>query len=359
MSRRRGIIVLVLVIGAIAGLAFHLSHRNAGLYRVTVLPSLGGDFTAPDAINDRGQIVGTSFVPGGDPHLFLWDRNEGMRDLGLVHGPASINNQGQICATATDPNGQRRAFIIEPDGTRRWLGTLGGTSMAMAMNNHGQVVGESGTAGKWGTGRDASHAFLWDEKHGMRDLHPPGADQSHALAVNDRGQVLVYCPQQKVFIWDPHGGFVPVDPCELGPFFGFGRINNRGQTVLPSRSPRQRSRLLTSSTGAKWTTLFEFDGDVSELWLNDAGQVLFTGSPRRLRIPLLSRLFLRPLPRPCLWDPNRGLIYLDRYVSRETEMFLVVRHLNNRGCIVGFLRERTGHRDCAVLLEPVPERWGK
>lgn len=67
------------------------------------------------------------------------------------------------------------------------LGTLGGTSSeAAGLNNLGEVVGASTTA----TG--VSHAFLY--RNGlMFDLGTlPGGSDSHATAINDRGDIIGY-----------------------------------------------------------------------------------------------------------------------------------------------------------------------
>src|SRR5947209_4402419 len=61
------------------------------MYTVTDLGSLGGSFSAANAINNRGQVVGLSFNATPDPitpgatelRAFLW-QNGVMTDLGTL-----------------------------------------------------------------------------------------------------------------------------------------------------------------------------------------------------------------------------------------------------------------------------------
>ena len=72
------------------------------------------------------------------------------------------------------------------------LGTLGGrSSEASAINNRGEIVGESETTRKTkhAVPEFATHAFLW-QKGKMRDLGSLGGGYSNALALNDRGDVV-------------------------------------------------------------------------------------------------------------------------------------------------------------------------
>ena len=106
MKKRKFIILIPCVILLVIILCFTIfKPRNRGLYKVTILPSLGGNFTLPEAMNDKGQIAGYSKTASGKSHLFLWDKENGIRDLGPCMGNASLNNAGQIAANFRDPNG--------------------------------------------------------------------------------------------------------------------------------------------------------------------------------------------------------------------------------------------------------------
>lgn len=83
------------------------------------LGTLGGGTSEAWGINDRGQIVGNSQIPGGEwiRHAFLYDRGF-MKDLGTLGGIESlafgINQRGQIVGEAQNAASQYRAFLYYP-----------------------------------------------------------------------------------------------------------------------------------------------------------------------------------------------------------------------------------------------------
>lgn len=205
------------------------------------LGALGGDYSSADAINASGQVAGT-FGPGaGAPSTFVTGPN-GVGRTVLQDPPsyvAGINDSGQVIggggsiggtndmpyAFITGPNsagmnsvdtpdpmmrswvtginaaGQvveyvgDHAFITGPNGVGTTdLGSLGGNaSTPHAINDVGQVVGESALAGQpaW-----SPHAFITGPNGaGMTDLNslvdlPAGVVLTSAFAINNMGQVI-------------------------------------------------------------------------------------------------------------------------------------------------------------------------
>lgn len=119
--------------------------------------------------------------------------------LSLGTGSATdVNNKGQIVGSHFVAGGVR-AFVWS-NGTLQSLGTLGGGgSWATAINEAGQVVGQSDRAdGLW-------HAFLW-QNGTMRDLGALEDDYSSATAIDGNGRVIGYTlnseGEPRAFLWE-------------------------------------------------------------------------------------------------------------------------------------------------------------
>jgi probable HAF family extracellular repeat protein len=96
------------------------------------------------------------------------------------------------------------ALLWAPNGTVHDLGNLGGKyAEALAINNLGQVVGDSSLAGN-----SVYHAFLWTPNGGMQDLGSLGGQNSFAYAINDNTQVVgeFRGTVAHAFLWTQAGG---------------------------------------------------------------------------------------------------------------------------------------------------------
>jgi probable HAF family extracellular repeat protein len=132
-----------------------------------------------------------------------------IKDLGTLGGANSIaravNQSGQIVGESDTAGGLTHAFIFTPwVGRLQDLGTLGGRfSFAGGLNSRGQVVGASSTVADDVNG--FSRAVIWDQGR-IRALPPsPSAFQSDsALAINDNG-VIVGASNDGPVIWQTNG----------------------------------------------------------------------------------------------------------------------------------------------------------
>ena len=252
------------------GMAGASSPTTGPPWVIADLGTLGGTSSEAVGINSRGDIVGDSPIEPSHSHAFLWQHGN-MRDLGTLGGPSSraggdaqtgghaINDRGEIVGSSLlanqneqDGYASEHAFLWKNGGLRD-VGTLGGlNSRAVAINPQGQIIGESEATKKQPSGWPYTYpgklAFVWSQGH-MRRLSLGGMD-SWTEAINARGQVIGWSQLKErdskshtiyhAFVWQ-RGGIR-----DLGRA-GTQVINDRGQ--------------IFSSTGRSWSLLE--DGRVS------------------------------------------------------------------------------------------------
>jgi probable HAF family extracellular repeat protein len=300
------------------------SHASAQAYLIdlnsrtaTDLGTLGGkNFFPLAAINDAGQVVGSSATAEGDDHAFITGPNgAGMRDLG--DGIASgINAAGQVVGWSGD-----RSFITGPDGAGMlYLGTLGGRyTKAYGINDAGQVVGSSATAS------GQQHNFITGPNgFGMRDLGT-GGDRIGSSSINNAGQV-VGSSGHRSFITGPDGVGIK-DLGTLGGNFSFATgINDTGQVVGWS-APAEGGyhAFITGPNGVGMRDLGTLGGGDSFAYgINDAGQVVgYSYTPEGFRHAFIT-------------GPNGvGMTDLNSLVDLPAGLVLAeARDINNAGQVV-------------------------
>jgi probable HAF family extracellular repeat protein len=216
--------------------------------RIRRLPTLGGNngvaFAGP---NDAGEIVGWAETAHKDsscqpPQVLDWEAAVWGPNYGEIHALPPFPGDRVAAATAVNDEGQvvggsgtcgfpatsdLQHAVLWQRGAVIYLGSLGGTmnNLAFAINNRGQVVGQSDLPGDM-----TAHAFLW-QNGVMTDLGTlPGDSSSSASAINDQGQVVgSSCDTNgncRAFLWQ-HGVMTDLNTLAV-PSGSFNLLNAGG-----------------------------------------------------------------------------------------------------------------------------------
>jgi probable HAF family extracellular repeat protein len=313
-----------------------------------------------------------------------------LTDLGTLGGGSTayaydINEAGQVAGYATTASLKYHAFLWT-DGVMTDLGTLptGSTSQAFGLNNNGQVVGYAFDGSAAGGARN--HAFLWEDSV-MADLFPEPA-HSVANAVNDHGQVVGQHNLNRPYLWED-GDFI-----ELGGFggsssFGYALdINNAGQVVgsspvnngsdglaqhaflwedgamidlgnLPGLPDSRAHAINELGDVVGFSTFFdeETTDEIYESFLYSGGQMIDLGVPGNLN----RAHDINDSGQIVGWSSSGAYIYEGGVVTELNELILPGSNIhvvsafaiNNAGQIVGYGRQGGSTR--AVLLTPVED----
>jgi probable HAF family extracellular repeat protein len=238
--------------GAVVGFSITASgDQHAFLYRDGVMtdlhPSARSSISMASAVNNRGLVAGDYMLDDDKTcRAFLYSDGK-TTDLGTLHGSDSfvrgMNNRGQVVGFCTDrKTGRSRAFLWS-DGKMTDLGAVGTDSYAHDVNADGLVVGYCATAGK-----NTNRAFLYRPGVGMKDLGTLGGRVSIAMRINNLGQIVGNSATAeagdgvrmgfRAFLYDPGGADSPTRPgkmIDLGSLGGYAStafgINGKGQIV--------------------------------------------------------------------------------------------------------------------------------
>jgi probable HAF family extracellular repeat protein len=209
--------------------------------RLGTLP--GRPWSRASAINERGDVVGTSYALSEDLwwlrlRAFVW-RDGKLTDLGTLPGDreseaTGVNDRGRVIGisyTKRDPAGEVWRGFVWQSGTMRALdfrpaainasGQIVGSRLVGPVEVHGVLwqngrttdlgplwehtqIGLNARGQVFGTNRQG--AFVWQNGKRTQLGALPGGRWSEATAINDRGQVVGWSTgkgRQRAVLWTP------------------------------------------------------------------------------------------------------------------------------------------------------------
>jgi probable HAF family extracellular repeat protein len=246
-------------------------------YTSTSAPStLALDYVS--AINNSGMAVGavgnqaaevSASTPGVVRPL------SGIPLNSLSSFASGINNTGSVAGSFEDAGGAEHAFVWSSATGLQLLGNLGGNlSTALAINDDGQVVGQSATT-------NSVQAFMWSSGTGMVAVGDAGTYL--ATGVNNSGEIACqenpspYTQIQAALCGPGRGSVTALSMFSADPWSAVSALNNQGWFVATAQTPSGIDE------GFLWTPqgMTIFGASFLPVSLNDIGQVIgsYNGQP--------------------------------------------------------------------------------
>lgn len=207
------------------------------------LGTLGGSSADARAINNAGQVAGTSRTSDYVERAFLWTAGTGMTQVSSPIDTRSaalyINSSGAVAGSCVNAGGLDKGFYWSPSTLfKRINGFNWGDSVALAINDSGRVAGDSLNPDGY------TRAFTWTASGGMVELATPATYHSGVIAMNNAGEILgrYYGPHftpQGLFFWSPATNVVSlisVDGIQIGEgatLGSDGTVVGQGSTAYP------------------------------------------------------------------------------------------------------------------------------
>ncbi|MCX5889528.1 MAG: hypothetical protein NTY36_08755 [Deltaproteobacteria bacterium] len=303
------LLVLLLTLGLVMGLAGSLQAAPQYRYYTTGQ----GPGSEPRAINDNGHAL-VNF----NDRAYLWSLSGGLTDLGDLGGGKSygyaINNLGQIVGESYINATTSHAFLWQ--GQMSDLGGLSGgvRSIAVSINNLGIIIG--------GTffNEQSISPFRWTPND---KLQPMDLQGGIAFKILDDGR-MVGGKNNHAWLWN-----APGPGTDLGGLPGFGYteakdININGQVVgfaTPTQDVEYPTHAFSWTQGGGLKDLGTQGGPYSRAFsINNQG--FFVGWAEA---------------GGCIWTPSGDKLNLDTLVVNKPAGVTIgdAHGINNKGVIVG------------------------
>ncbi len=295
----------------------------------------------------RNAATYTAATNGVSPPPIHRPRHYTVTELGTLGGeftnPVAINNAGQVVGDSeTAPrNGKKfcehHAFLWQANAGIRDLGTLGGEySRAKCINNKGQIVGSAGMSVNR-LGLETSHEFIWDSR-GMRDINKLldcAEGEIEVVAINEDGDIAGKRGESSGFLLRADGRIEELPKIE--PI----AINNKGELVgaVGYVAGDKVAVLLQAggvlrqlpTPGGEWR-------DISAVRINDKGQVICVADNGRGGEHVFlwkSGAELKDVQMPAL-DTGTAIAVRKCVPPGEPVSSAIALSINNRGQVVGF-----------------------
>jgi len=179
----------------LAGLLVATVNTGSAAYLFTDLGTLGGRNSNATAINNSGQIVGSSDVLIGyltDRHAVRWDAGVisdlGVLGTGRTSEATDINNAGIVVGYSLTDSMNEVSHAMRWDGTVATdIGTAAnGISRANAINDAGLITGAAaGDRSSW-----KQQTMLWDNNVGTNLGTLRGGEISEGRGINSSGTIV-------------------------------------------------------------------------------------------------------------------------------------------------------------------------
>jgi hypothetical protein len=352
------VIATAVVLATPPAAARDTKHADSGDIRYEVIP-VGppiepGAWLEPTDLNNRGEVVGTGYVPAG--YQFVWDCRRGRTEVpALPHSydlpqVTAISGAGQVFGSSSTglnqpmPDPRSTAFVWDRErGTRQLLAASGPEeSLIIDANRFGFALGTHYQLEPYVTTQ-----FVWNEYFGRIDLPNDGL---YYEALNDWGILAGYSlePRPRVLLrslfWNLRRSIeLPADSYVSS----IAGINDRLDVTGTLFSDGRYRAFLARANGEIDVFVPSEDAppDIAPSSINNRRQIVGT-----LRARSYSEAFI--------WEPSTGLQDLTQLVTSTNPDFANLQindavAINDLGWIAVRAFDLELHTTHAYLLVPV------